>query len=178
MTTTLKPFPSASDTLVSMASGLAEKLEALGQPTQSGLIARALHELLDGQDKSTKELRTAIQIHLAIISNGSAASYSVASGTNEEMLSTEEAAQLMGCSRPYVAMLIDAEKLDGGVKSKGGHRKVPKSSVLQWIKATNAAKAAAAGDKDYRKAAADAGMYSMPDEVYVRAVKRARGSEG
>ena len=81
------------------------------------------------------------------------------------MLSTEEAAQLMHCSRPYVAMLIDAEKLAGGVKSRGGHRKVPRSAVLQWIKA---AEAESSGDKNYRKAAADADMYSIPDEVYVK----------
>lgn len=89
-----------------------------------------------------------------------------------KMLSTEEAAQLMGCNRPYVAMLIDAEKLAGGVTSKGGHRKVPKSSVLQWIEATKAAKDAAAGDKDYRKAAVDAGMYLIPDAEYVKVAKR------
>ena len=47
----------------------------------------------------------------------------------------------------YTAGLAD--KLEGGVKSKGGHRKVPKASVLKWIEAAKAA----AGDKDYRKAA-------------------------
>jgi len=135
-----------------------------------------LHDLLDGQDKSTKKLRAAIQSHLAIVSNGSAATDTTADGKNEEMLSTEEAAQLMDCSRPYVAMLIDADKLAGGVTSKGGHRKVPKSSVLQWIAAMKVGKEVWAGDKDYRKAAADAGMYSIPDEVYVKAAKRGRRS--
>lgn len=174
MATTLKQHRPPTDTLVTMAFSLAEKLEALGQPAKSGLIARALHELLDGQDKSTKELRTAIQIHLAIVSNRGGAIDAAGYSHSEEMLSTEEAAKLMDCSRPYVAMLIDADKLTGGVTSKGGHRKVPKSSVLQWIKTTKMAKDASAGDQEYRKAAIDAGMYSIPDAEYVKAAKRRR----
>lgn len=173
MTTTLKQPRLASDSLLTMASGLAEKLEAWGQPAVSGLIARALHELLDGQDQSTKQLRAALQIHLAIVSNGRSAGTAAYEG-NEEMLSTEQAAQLMGCSRPYVAMLIDADKLAGGMKSKGGHRKVPKSSVLQWIKTTKAASENSADNESYRKAAADAGMYAIPDEDYLRAAKNSR----
>ncbi|WP_300752389.1 excisionase family DNA-binding protein [Janthinobacterium sp.] len=169
MTATLKRPRLVSNTLVTMASRLAEKLEALGQPAKSGLIAHALHELLDGQDESTKELRAAVQIHLAIVSNGSAIAHTAADVESVAMLSTQEAAQLMDCSRPYVAMLIDAGKLAGAVTSKGGHRRVPKSSVLQWIEAASLAKSTAAGDKDYRKAAMDAGMYAIPEEDYVKA---------
>lgn len=169
MTTALKRSLLATDTLAEMASSLAAKLESLGQPAKSGLIARALHELLDGQDKSTKELRTAIQIHLVIASNANVAGHTAADGENEVMLSTEEAAKLIGCSRPYVAMLIDADKLAGGVTSKGGHRKVPMSSVLQWIEA---AKRASAADQDYRRAAVDAGMYAIPEAEYVKAATR------
>lgn len=171
MTATLKRRRPASDPLVTMASSLADKLAAWGQPAASDLIARALRELLDGQDQATKALRAAVQIHLAIVSNESSVT-TAAEVNNEEMLSTEEAAQLMECSRPYVAMLIDAEKLVGGVRSKGGHRKVPKSSVLRWIETTQAAKGALAGETNYRKAAADAGMYAVPDEAYVKAAKR------
>lgn len=172
MTTALKrPHVPASDPLAAMGSSLAKKLAVLGQPAKSTLLARALHELLDGQDETAKQLRMTMQIHLARVSNESGGDKRPADAKNEDMLSTEEAAQLMDCSRPYVAMLIDAQKLAGGVKSKGGHRKVPRSSVLQWIKAT---KGAVSGDKDYRKAAADAGMYSVPDEAYVKAAKRSR----
>ncbi|WP_266004317.1 excisionase family DNA-binding protein [Paucibacter sp. PLA-PC-4] len=151
-----------------MSLRLVEKLAAMGQPAKPGIMARALHELLDGQDDNAKELRLAMQIHLARVSNETIGKPAQAGGV--EMLSTEEAAKLMDCSRPYVAMLIDADKLEGGVKSKGGHRKVPKASVLKWIEAAKAA----AGDKDYRKAAADAQMYSIPDDAYVKAAKRSR----
>lgn len=172
MSTTLKRNRLGSDTWGTMASSLAEKLAAWGQPATSGLIERALHDLLDGQDQSSRELRVAIQIHLAIVANASVATGTATDGASQEMLSTEAAAKLMDCSRPYVAMLIDAEKLAGGVKSKGGHRKVPKSSVLQWIEATKAAKAGVAGDKDYRNAAADLGMYAIPETKYMKSATR------
>ena len=170
MSATLKGARPGSDTWGTIASGLAEKLTAWGQPAAPALIERALRDLLDGQDQSTKQLRAALQTHLAIVSNGSPA-YAAADAGNDDMLSTEQAAQLMGCSRPYVAMLIDANKLAGGMKSKGGHRKVPKSSVLQWIKNTKAARENSADNESYRKAAADAGMYAIPDEDYLRAAK-------
>lgn len=172
MSTTLKRSRVGSDTWGTMASSLAEKLAAWGQPAASGLIERALHDLLDGQDQSAKELRVAVQIHLATVANANVSTDTAADVGSHEMLSTEAAAKLMDCSRPYVAMLIDAEKLAGGVKSKGGHRKVPKSSVLQWVEAMKAAKAGVAGDKDYRKAAVDLGMYAIPETEYVKAAIR------
>ena len=54
-----------------------------------------------------------------------------------DLLTIEQAAQLMGHSRPYVAMLIDANKLKGGSVSEVGHRRVPRSYVLAWIKKAN-----------------------------------------
>ena len=175
MPTTLKPLSQlAPDTLLALASRLADKLAALGQPAKSGLLVRALHELLDGQDKSTKELRAAVQIHLALASNGTLGTNTQAAGNSDDMLSTQEAAQLMDCSRPYVAMLIDADRLPGGVKSRGGHRKVPHASVLQWIEANRAAPKAPSRGSSYRIAAKDAGMYSNPDDDYVKAAQRRR----
>ena len=158
----------SSDDLDAVGTGLAKKMAALGQTTQPGLVVRALHELLDGQDEAAKKLRMAMQIHLARVSNARARTPKAINAEKEQLLSTEEAAQLMGCSRPYVAMLIDANKLHGASKSKGGHRKVPKSSVLQWVEAN---KLNVGSDGNYRKAAADAGMYVLHDEAYVVAAK-------
>ena len=119
MAETLKRNQGAgADPLAAMGLGLAKKLSAMGQPAQSGMLAHALHELLDGQDEASKALRLIMQIHLARVSNESVAAPAQAEAV--EMLSTEEAALLMDCSRPHVAMLIDAGKLAGGVKSKGG----------------------------------------------------------
>ena len=58
----------------------------------------------------------------------------------------------MGCSRPYVAMLIDAKKLAGGVITEGGHRRVPEASVRAWIHSQQLANKADK-DSDYKSAA-------------------------
>ncbi len=89
-----------------------------------------------------------------------------------DLLTTEQAAQLMGHSRPYVAMLIDANKLKGGSVSEVGHRRVPCSSVLAWIKKTN--KKIKAGDANYRAAALEAGMYDIPEVQVVRIIAKGK----
>ena len=89
-----------------------------------------------------------------------------------DLLTTEQAAQLMGHSRPYVAMLIDANKLKGGSVSEVGHRRVPRSSVLAWIKKTN--KKIKAGDANYRAAALEAGMYDIPEVQIVRIIAKGK----
>lgn len=89
-----------------------------------------------------------------------------------DLLTTEQAAQLMGHSRPYVAMLIDANKLKGGSVSDVGHRRVPRSSVLAWIKKNN--KKIKAGDANYRAAALEAGMYDIPEVQIVRIIAKGK----
>jgi excisionase family DNA binding protein len=162
----------SSDPLITIGAYLAEKLEAGGRLAKPTLLSQALHDLLDGQDDASKALRVSMQIHLAKVSNAVGDSNIP---NNDEMLSTEQAAMLMDCSRPYVAMLIDAGKLAGGVKSPGGHRKVPKSSVLEWIASLPKPSSEMA---NYRKAAKDLGMYSIPEENYVKALKRSRNNGG
>ncbi len=154
-----------------MASGLARKLAASGQPSTQNLLAEALHELLDGQGEESRNLRTDVQIHLARVSNFQIRDVAAVASKGEEMLSTQEAAQLMGCSRPYVAMLIDAGTLEGSVTSKGGHRKVPKASIQRWIEQNRTTGDA---DRNYRKAAAEAGMYSFSEDKYRKASARKR----
>lgn len=87
-----------------------------------------------------------------------------------DLLTTEQAAQLMGYSRPYVAMLIDANKLKGGSVSEGGHRRVPRSSVLAWIRKAN--KKNKADDANYRAAALEAGMYNIPEVQVVKIIAK------
>lgn len=161
----------AANPLTTMATRLAKRLAALGQPSTPSTLDKALRQLLEGQDELSRQLRTAMQIHLVNVSNERSGIESGKAGAETDLVSTEDAAHLMGCSRPYVAMLIDAKKLEGAVVSKGGHRKVPKTSVLRWIEENEAIK-----DKDYRKAAAAAGMYSVPEEAYVESKPRKRQS--
>ena len=86
------------------------------------------------------------------------------------MLTTEAAAELMQCSRPYVAMLIDNKKLAGASVTEGGHRRVPESSVRAWIEERDAK----AAQSDYRAAAAEAGMYAIPEKAFVESKSRRR----
>jgi excisionase family DNA binding protein len=60
-----------------------------------------------------------------------------------DQISTAQAAELLGYSRPYVAMLIDQNKLKGATVSAGGHRRVSRAAVLDW-KATHQATGKAA----------------------------------
>ena len=161
----------AADPLRRMAGGLARKLATSDQSSTQDLLAQALHELLDGQGEESRNLRTDVQIHLARVSNFHIRDVAAVASNEQEMLSTQEAAQLMGCSRPYVAMLIDAGTLEGSVTSKGGHRKVPKASIQRWIEQH---RTTGDDDRNYRKAAAEGGMYSIPDDEYLKASTRKR----
>ena len=157
------------DVLARLAEGLVAKLPALHSGMQKE-IASALHELLDGRDEQARIARVGIQHHLIQVAENLLCSDDVQ--VEDKMLTTEQAAELMGCSRPYVAMLIDNSKLAGATTTVGGHRRVPVSSVRAWIKRrTNLSKHA-----DYRAAALDAGMYDIPEQVYVEAGKSKRKS--
>jgi excisionase family DNA binding protein len=50
----------------------------------------------------------------------------------DDQISTAQAAELLGYSRPYVAMLIDHNKLKGATVSAGGHRRVSLGTVMDW----------------------------------------------
>jgi excisionase family DNA binding protein len=86
------------------------------------------------------------------------------------MLSTEAAAELMQCSRPYVVMLIDNKRLAGASVTEGGDRRVPESSVRAWIKD----RAAPAAGLDHHAVAEQNGMYDTPEKAFVEANKRRR----
>lgn len=96
-------------------------------------IASALHELLDGRDERARQARIGMQHHLIQVAEDLLSNGGAGTGQSEKMLTTEQAAELMGCSRPYVVMLIDNNKLTGAMTTAGGHRRVPASSVRAWI---------------------------------------------
>ena len=126
-----KPHSSLkADPLGQLASGLASRL-ARKRAIDSRAILRALHETLDGADEASRTARLSAQLHLASVADSLMAGRAPA--RVERLLSTVEAAQIMACSRPYVAMLIDSGKLTGATKTAGGHRKVPLASVEAWI---------------------------------------------
>jgi len=163
------------DPLATVADQLAVRLPALGVQAQSNLL-QALHDLLDGADETARASRTQLQIHLIKVADHLISAQGRQPSATQRMLSTEEAAQLMGCSRPYVAMLIDAKKLAGSVTTEGGHRRVPEVSVLDWIHSQQSANKTDA-DADYKSAARDAGMYKVSDAEYLAAANKIRRSK-
>ncbi|HEX8403581.1 MAG TPA: helix-turn-helix domain-containing protein [Duganella sp.] len=157
----------AGDVLAGIAEDLVQKVPDLASETTQ-TITRALHDLLDGRDELSRTRRIGIQHYLIEVAevHGRTPSHSDA----ETMLTTEAAAELMHCSRPYVAMLIDNKKLTGASVTEGGHRRVPVSSVRAWIKEREAK----AKQSDYRAAAAETGMYAIPETGFVEAKTRRR----
>jgi excisionase family DNA binding protein len=155
------------DPLASIAQGVVSRLPGLA-PERTKDIARVLHELLDGQDESARSMRISMQHYLIEVAelNGRAPR----PPRVDAMLTTEAAAALMQCSRPYVAMLIDNKKLVGASVTEGGHRRVPESSVRAWIEARDARSV----HSDYRAAAAETGMYAVPETAFVDMKTRRR----
>ncbi|MBW8833162.1 MAG: helix-turn-helix domain-containing protein [Burkholderiales bacterium] len=154
-----------ADPLGQLARGLAARLSrqvAIDPRT----ILRALHETLDGADEPSRRARLSAQLHLASVAEDLVAGRVPSHA--ERMLSTVEAAELMACSRPYVAMLVDSGQLAGTSKTAGGHRKVPLSSIETWLASREAPSV-----KDYRAAGKAAGLYGVDEAVFVKAARRA-----
>lgn len=99
----------ALDALAGIAEGLVQRVPNLA-PEMTKTITKALHELLDGHDELSRNTRIGILHYLIEVAElqGRAPLK-----PNETMLTTETAAELMQCSRPYVVMLIDNRKLAG-----------------------------------------------------------------
>lgn len=130
----------------------------------SGLLRVVLHEVLESQDEASRQIRGELQVYLAqlILSKD----MRIKKESIERMLSTEEAAQMMGRSRPHVAMLIDSGKLLGAQTTAGGHRRVPESSVKAWV-AENPPDSPAAKKAAYRQSGIQAGLYNIPEAAFV-----------
>lgn len=88
------------------------------------------------------------------------------------MLSVSQAAAQMGCTPAYVAMLIEAQRLPGCLISSSGQHQIPAPSVEQWRKLHHTPTSDDNRQEAYRKAGLDAGMYAMPDDVYLKVAKR------
>ena len=155
---------SQNDPVAALAAALSSRLRKAHLPICSAdKLTEELKELLDGDGAASRDLRLAMSIHLAEVANKGPRK---PKDKSEPMLTTEEAAKLMGRSRPWVAMLIDSNELPGSKVSRGGHRRVPKSSVLDWL-----ARNKPEGSADYRKAGRDAGLYEVEDALVVKALR-------
>ena len=158
------PSSLKTDPLGQLASGLASRL-ARKTAIDSRTILRALHETLDGADEASRNARLSAQLHLASVADSLMGARAPA--RVDRMLSTVEAAEIMACSRPYIAMLIDSGKLTGATKTSGGHRKVSLAAVEAWL-----ASREPSGETDYRQAGKAAGIYGVEEAVVMKAARR------
>lgn len=96
-------------------------------------VADALHQVLEATTEQGRNTRLLLMRHLLDIESQVAGiERPTTIATGDDLISTAQAAQLLGYSRPYVAMLIDQNKLKGATVSAGGHRRVSRAAVLAW----------------------------------------------
>jgi excisionase family DNA binding protein len=101
--------------------------------TASEPIANALHQFLDATTPQSRSARLQLMRHLVDIESHTAGMEVPASvAAANDLISTAQAAALLGYSRPYIAMLIDQNRLKGATVSAGGHRRVSRAAVLDW----------------------------------------------
>lgn len=136
------------------------------------VISKALHQVLDGTSASALRARSHLHQHLLLLTQQEIERQNqstMAAPVAVTMLTTQEAAQLIGCSRPHVAMLIDTGRLNGAERTPKGHRRVPLASVQTWLLTHPPAPA----DVDtYREAGEEAGIYAVSVVDSAKAVAR------
>lgn len=151
--------------------------------TLSGQVASALHQVLEAPTPQSRSTRLMLIRHLVDIESqtlgieipkvratpATPATPSAPKTTviTPDLISTAQAAQLLGYSRPYVAMLIDQNKLKGATVSAGGHRRVPRAAVLNWQAKHQVTSKAA----DLRTEGQKTGAYKSTEADVVRRVK-------
>lgn len=171
-TTIERPEQPAADLLSTLAHMLAQRLSD-APSISAGTLAQALHQVLDGQEEGALRVRNHLQQHLLMLSEQEIlqrAEHKVHQEQAVAMLTTQQAADLMGCSRPHVAMLIDAGCLPGAVRTPKGHRRVPESSVLQWLQ-EHPPQAPVRDSEHYRLAARESLAYNVSESDVLRALQ-------
>jgi excisionase family DNA binding protein len=126
--TVTKPTARRSDPLGPLADAIGSMTGTL--PNQ---VASALHQVLDATTPQSRSARLLLIRHLVDIESQTVGiEIPKQPAATPDLISTAQAAELLGYSRPYVAMLIDQNKLKGATVSSGGHRRVSRAAVLDW----------------------------------------------
>lgn len=134
----------------------------------SDQVANALHQVLEASTPQSRSARLLLIRHLVDIESQTVGiELPKMLATADDLISTAQAAELLGYSRPYVAMLIDQNKLKGATVSAGGHRRVSRAAVLAW-KAQHQVTGKAA---DLRAEGHKAGVYKSTEADVLRRVK-------
>ena len=115
------PLGPLADAIGSMTGALSEQ------------VASALHQVLEAATPQSRSARLQLIRHLVDIESQSVGVETPKSiAIANDLISTAQAAEMLGYSRPYVAMLIDQNKLKGATVSAGGHRRVSRAVVMDW----------------------------------------------
>ena len=126
--TVAKPSTRRYDPLGPLADAIGSMTGTL--PDQ---VASALHQVLDATTPQSRSARLLLIRHLVDIESQTVGIETPKlPAAARDLISTAQAAEMLGYSRPYVAMLIDQNKLKGATVSAGGHRRVPRAAVLDW----------------------------------------------
>ena len=141
--------------------------EAIGSITgaMSDQVATALHQVLEATTPQSRNARLRLIRHLVDIESQTVGiEIPEPLIANTDLISTAQAAELLGYSRPYVAMLIDQNRLQGATVSAGGHRRVPRAAVLEW----KAKHHVAARSTNLRAEGQKSGVYQSPEAEVMR----------
>jgi len=137
-------------------------------------VKSALQDSLTQHSAEGKALRMSLIGRLAteemtpVDAPARAASPGMSAGSSDRLLSTAEAARLLGVSRPYVAMLCDNGKLGPIETTDGGHRRITLAAVDQYREASLKQHADA---PTLRQAGIEAGLYDHDDSHYANVVR-------
>lgn len=137
--TATPPASPAPDPLAPLAEAIGSMLADVANPQAASAggwsfqLTGALHQVLEAATPQSHRVRLLLMRHLVDIESRAAGIEVPATPAPvHDFISTAQAAEILGYSRPYVAMLIDQNQLQGATVSAGGHRRVPRAAVLEW----------------------------------------------
>ncbi|MDP3654128.1 MAG: excisionase family DNA-binding protein [Rhodoferax sp.] len=133
--TTIQSYDPLEPLVTAIGLMLAENVgKTQAQPSALSFhVSQALHQVLESPTPQSRSTRMLLIRHLVDIeSQQIGISIPDNQAVAGDLISTAQAAEILGYSRPYVAMLIDQNQLKGATVSAGGHRRVPRAAVLAW----------------------------------------------
>lgn len=170
------PLEPLAQAIGSMLTGTVGEKQVASM-TLSSQVSKALHQVLETRTPQGRSARLLLMRHLVDIESQDAGiEIPKMAATASDLIGTAEAAELLGYSRPYVAMLIDQNQFKGATRSAGGHRRVSRAAVLQW-KAQHQASSKGAG-ADMRTEGQKIGAYKSTEAEAIGRVKELAANQG